>query len=812
MANWFKRLLAVLSVTLFMLPLFACAPDNNGNGNRVLYPEEARSMEDIIATPSEGLFALKGEILLMAKDTARFEEIERLVFNNGGRLVGYHEKLGFYHGKFNAEDYQALEAVVANLKNASGVIAAIPNYFHEGAKQANWVTNEMNQSEIDSTSPNSWGQNLIRMYEAHQLLENQQTSQVNIGVLDSCLNYNHIDLRIPEENVRNKQLTEDGRTHGTHVTGIIAAINGNDLGIRGVATNSNVFFTGLDADFFDWDAELMYKKYSLDITGNSWGFVSSFLYGLKWLADKECRVINISSYIVPDKTPKATANEILAFAETYLVKYCEKNPKVLIINSAGNDCISGKDSYGFAAIARRANLTDQIIVVGAVDSKSVYASYSNYGNNVDIAAPGGDSIIEYQGQTMRSFAFTTVYAEGDEFEIVQADGVLSTVPGNTYGLNDGTSTAAPFVTGVAALILEVNYDLMPAAIKGLLLSTAKDRLITHTAPDGNTYSYPLLNAQKAVMAAIETLPKETPQSTEPKTQTEPSTKPAAISYTWFKEPYLSALFEIDVLPDERGGYYQMYSFKHRYDGIYSYHRQGGYGLFDQEGNELVRNDYTDVGCGYDGMYWLSEPDGDVDDFIYDKAKGLRRNSTWIEVAGTAPQPGIFWISSQNRFAANDGAEAILYEYVDKPLTLAAQAATVSTDDWGDQWLNASGGYAIFNNSKKMTDFIYDDAGSFSDGMCAVKKNGKWGYVNEQGTVVIPIEYEANWLYNDYRNEYTCMYAFTDGLVPIKKNGAWGYLDKSGAIAIPFEFEAARPFYKGKAFVMKDGAWGIIQLG
>ena len=44
----------------------------------------------------------------------------------------------------------------------------------------------------------------------------------------------------------------------------------------------------------------------------------------------------------------------------------------------------------------------------------------------------------------------------------------------------------------------------------------------------------------------------------------------------------------------------------------------------------------------------------------------------------------------------------------------------------------------------MTDFIYEECGSESDGLLAVMQDGKWGYVNTEGEVVIPIEYDGSW--------------------------------------------------------------------
>ena len=71
---------------------------------------------------------------------------------------------------------------------------------------------------------------------------------------------------------------------------------------------------------------------------------------------------------------------------------------------------------------------DKVVAVGSMTSDFTIASYSNYGSWVDIVAPGG--LLDYS----------------------DAHGVLSTLPGNQYGFNEGTSMATPHVTGIAALV------------------------------------------------------------------------------------------------------------------------------------------------------------------------------------------------------------------------------------------------------------------------------------------------------------------------------------------------------------------------
>ena len=91
---------------------------------------------------------------------------------------------------------------------------------------------------------------------------------------------------------------------------------------------------------------------------------------------------------------------------------------------------------------------------------------------------------------------------------------------------------------------------------------------------------------------------------------------------------------------------------------------------------------------------------------------------------------------------------------------------------------------------------YDHVDRFSDGLAAVKKDKKYGYIDTQGRVVIPLEYDTT-------------YGFSEGLAPVKKDGKWGYIDTQGRVVIQLEYDKAGSFSEGLAEVQKDGKWGYI---
>lgn len=87
--------------------------------------------------------------------------------------------------------------------------------------------------------------------------------------------------------------------------------------------------------------------------------------------------------------------------------------------------------------------------------------------------------------------------------------------------------------------------------------------------------------------------------------------------------------------------------------------------------------------------------------------------------------------------------------------------------------------------------LREEAYVFHDGRALVEKNGRFGYVDTTGTIVVPIFYDD-------------AYQYSEGLAPIKSNGMWGYIDSEGYLFIPFVFQYASPFLHGRAEVVYNG--------
>ena len=156
---------------------------------------------------------------------------------------------------------------------------------------------------------------------------------------------------------------------------------------------------------------------------------------------------------------------------------------ILVVAAAGNEA-SSRPQYPASY--------DGVISVSAVDAQARLTAYSNTGPDVDIAAPGGNS-----GRDLN----------GDGYP----DGVLSTSgSGAGQGLSfaytflSGTSMAAPHVAGVLALMKSVNPELDPADIDALLAAGALTDDLGSPGRD-NDFGYGLVNAQRSVLAALDAM-------------------------------------------------------------------------------------------------------------------------------------------------------------------------------------------------------------------------------------------------------------------------------------------------------------------
>ncbi len=303
--------------------------------------------------------------------------------------------------------------------------------------------------------------------------------QVIVAVVDTGILSNHPDLQGQwvdgYDFVRSASSAQDGdgidpnpedpgegaaanSFHGTHVSGTIAAAGNNGIGVAGVAYNARVMpLRALGADgggtTYDVDQAIRYAAGLANDSGT--------------VPTQRADIINLSLGGAP-------------FSQSSHDLYLQvRAAGVTMVASAGNEA-SSLPSYPAAY--------EGVISVAAVDAQRQRANYSNTGDSIDIAAPGGNTGVDLNGDGYPDGIFST--------------GGLGTSGDFGYTFLSGTSMAAPHVSGVIALMKTVNPKLSPADIDALLIRGDLSEDLGIPGRD-DQYGYGLINAQWAVLAALE---------------------------------------------------------------------------------------------------------------------------------------------------------------------------------------------------------------------------------------------------------------------------------------------------------------------
>lgn len=127
-------------------------------------------------------------------------------------------------------------------------------------------------------------------------------------------------------------------------------------------------------------------------------------------------------------------------------------------------------------------------------------------------------------------------------------------------------------------------------------------------------------------------------------------------------------------------------------------------------------------------------------------------------------------------------------------------------------------YAIATNDRLVSDFIYEDTGAYSGGLIAVKQNGKWGYADAGGKIIIPCNYEASHPLNFFvprdsmRNHGILPAECTDGYVVLYDGANYALYSDKGEEVIPFgTFENISEVHDGMLWAKQDRKWGVLAL-
>lgn len=284
----------------------------------------------------------------------------------------------------------------------------------EGDLSAQQVESSMHENQV-------WHYEMINAPQAWEITPG--SSEVTVAVLDTGIDSDHpslsnfVDTSLGETFVGGTP--EDVQGHGTHVAGTIASY-GEVSGVMQEATLVAVKVLGDDG------------------SGSSYGIQQGILYA----ADINADVINMSlgggGYDQGTSDAIDTANEA----------------GTVVVAASGND---GASSVSYPAGY------DGAIAVGSVTSTETRSNFSNYGEGLEVMAPGSD--------------------------------IYSTYPDGQYRTYSGTSMASPHAAGVAGMIRAIDSTLSVSEVRNILSNTAQD------AGDAYQYGNGIVDTLAAVQAA-----------------------------------------------------------------------------------------------------------------------------------------------------------------------------------------------------------------------------------------------------------------------------------------------------------------------
>lgn len=465
-----KVIICILSLIILFTTIFAIVTDKlsvaQADSELLLREEKIYSHSSV-----EEDFEDDSLIVVMDKYISGYNKNQNMIFDSIAGIENI-EDLTYITGHLDEKEYLNRESfrqilkislqeeskqnvlnTIDNIEKLDGVMWAGVNGYYSAPK----VSSLQESSDVLYTA--QWGLNGIYGINVEEAWKYTRGSKsIRVGVIDSGI-ADHEDLR-PNlvagwDFYHDNEITTDDLTgHGTHVAGIIGANSAKENGLKGVCPN--VQLVPLQVLI----PEKANDKECIDTL--------SVVKAITWATNNDIDILNFSIH----------SNE--NGYQTYLPAL--ENYQGLFVCIAGNYGADNDAKPVYPANFSRYPSADMhVITVGAIDSKGDITEFSNYGQNtVTLLAPGEGIWSTYP------------------YDLNDAD-----IPG--YAIKDGTSMAAPFVTGVAALLYSeyINnaHNLSKSEIASQVLSTIF-KTVTEDKYYFSCYSAGRLNAGEALKKVI----------------------------------------------------------------------------------------------------------------------------------------------------------------------------------------------------------------------------------------------------------------------------------------------------------------------
>lgn len=476
---------------------------------------------------------VSNELIFQIDDNEK-EIIEKLIEEENGKIVGYIDATNTYQIEFahniKPEDLMLKKQEFEKNKSVKHVAY---NYVCSTESQISYQPlaypndKEWKNKWGDDMTEGNWGLKAIKVPEAWNFISNayKNLEEINMGVLEvGPLYTEHEDLK---ENLGSvvgiaTKNNEDDSKHGTEVTGIIGARYNNKRGISGVMMNNERI------NYFSWN-------WSMDHGEES---TMSYLVGLTSLVvdtgKNQTAIINAS--IGTDLYQVAGTNNVNDAIDevkdinneisNHLNSLLSEGYDFLIVKAAGNATtkqflrvdVDNNDSQTILQYVPYLSANDS----GYNEYSSFYNKYKDelderiFSGEVDAIYDTFSGIIDEEikdriivvggiaNPIESNYPLYSYSSKGERIDIAApATNIQSTTSSNGYNkeeeLINGTSFAAPYVSGVAGLMLSVNPDLSGKELKTILIKTGSGDY--NFGIGDKKHNVPLVNAEQAVERA-----------------------------------------------------------------------------------------------------------------------------------------------------------------------------------------------------------------------------------------------------------------------------------------------------------------------
>ena len=377
-------------------------------------------------TTTQAATHVPGEFVVKFKSHVPAAKIKSINANHGVKVLSTSAFMGFK--RINVPHGKSGEALIKAYNKNPNVEYAELNYLANAHYQPNDPYYSL-QWHFDN--PDYPG---IQLEAAWDSYLNASATTV-VAVLDTGVAYeNHGKFAIAPDLtsttfvpgydfIQGDSHPNDENSHGTHVTGTIAQSTNNNLGTAGIAFNASVMPVRV-------------------LNKNGSGSHTAIANGIYFAVNNGADVINMSL----GGGHSSTLENAIAYAH---------GAGVTVIASSGNDGPGSAPNFPAA-------YDDYVIAVAATRYDETVSYYSSWGSYVDISAPGGDTSVNQNGDP---------YVDG---VLQQTFNPNSKNPKDfSYWFFQGTSMAAPHVSGVAAMLVSLGAG-SPAEVRTALESTARD--------------------------------------------------------------------------------------------------------------------------------------------------------------------------------------------------------------------------------------------------------------------------------------------------------------------------------------------------